>query len=546
MVTIAFGSVAASSAIARGLVNGMTFFDTAVGAACTSTAVASSIRGSFGRGRTDRGESRRWGWLMDLRSRALQERSHARTHGTQLVHGSSSWRLEQPGAALHHGIRNVSPALGIAHCPTGSIRTLPRSRGAGIELADARSGGAPWFPIYLFIFIVFLNRYVFGLYLTLVRRGQIDETVDGYEPTVTIVVPLFNEGRSIHDTIVSLVSLDYPADKLSVTVVDDCSTDDSYDWACQAARLYPNVRVLRNPHNMGKRKGINRAVRDATSEIIVSVDSDVIIYPTALRELVARFAAPDIAAVGGRVHVSNPNENWLTRLQTIKYYFGQEHLKNLERGLRSVMCLSGCLTAYRRHVLLELEPILEDRNILGIPIKYGEDRFLTHQIVIHGYRTVMTMKAMCFTKAATTLRGYFNQQLRWKRSNIVDFLIGVGHAWRLHPLLCLQYLSMLLLLLVYPFVIVTNVQSGDFFELATFHLVLVGGLSVVYYFAPSVRALPPWLRVHPIAFLPMAVLMPVAYLLLTPLGLFTLDSSSWETRGHGGAAAVPPPPSGAP
>ncbi|MGN6110777.1 MAG: glycosyltransferase [Kofleriaceae bacterium] len=402
------------------------------------------------------------------------------------------------------------------------------------------------FPIYLFIFIVFLNRYVFGLYLTLVRRGQIDETVDGYEPTVTIVVPLFNEGRSIHDTIVSLVSLDYPADKLSVTVVDDCSTDDSYDWACRAARLYPNVRVLRNPHNMGKRKGINRAVRDATSEIIVSVDSDVIIYPTALRELVARFAAPDIAAVGGRVHVSNPNENWLTRLQTIKYYFGQEHLKNLERGLRSVMCLSGCLTAYRRHVLLELEPILEDRNILGVPIKYGEDRFLTHQIVIHGYRTVMTMKAMCFTKAATTLRGYFNQQLRWKRSNIVDFLIGVGHAWRLHPLLCLQYLSMLLLLLVYPFVIITNVQSGDFFELATFHLVLVGGLSVVYYFAPSVRALPPWLRVHPIAFLPMAVLMPVAYLLLTPLGLFTLDSSSWETRGHGGAAAVPPPPSGAP
>ena len=68
---------------------------------------------------------------------------------------------------------------------------------------------------------------------------------------------------------------------------------------------------------------------------------------------------PEIAAVGGRVHVSNPNENWLTRLQTIKYYFGQEHLKNLERGLRQVLCLSGCLTAYRRHVLIQLEPLLE-------------------------------------------------------------------------------------------------------------------------------------------------------------------------------------------
>jgi hypothetical protein len=48
----------------------------------------------------------------------------------------------------------------------------------------------------------------------------------------------------------------------------------------------------------------------------------------------------------------------------------------------------------------------------------------------------------------------------------------------------------------------------------------------------AARNIDAWLRVHPIAFLPMAVLMPVAYLLLTPLGLFTLDSSSWETRGH--------------
>ena len=248
-----------------------------------------------------------------------------------------------------------------------------------------------------------------------------------------------------------------------------------------------------------------------------------------------RFVAPEIAAVGGRIHVSNPNENWLTRLQTIKYYFGQEHLKNLERALDQVLCLSGCLTAYRRTVLMELEPILENRNMLGVAIKYGEDRYLTHQIVKRGYKTRMTMDAMCFTKAATNMRGYFNQQLRWKRSNIVDFLGGISHAWRLHPLLCIQYLSLLMLLVIYPFIIVFHVLSGDFFQLATMHVAVIACFSLVYYFAPSVRALPPWLRVHPIAFLPMAVLMPVAYLLLTPLGLFTLDTAAWETRGHVGA-----------
>src|SRR5258706_15798586 len=248
----------------------------------------------------------------------------------------------------------------------------------------------------MFIFIVFLNRYVFGLYFRLIRGRKIDDRDPTYEPTVTIVVPLFNEGPSIYDTIKSLVRLDYPRDKLSITIVDDCSTDDSYEWACKAAREHHNVRGLRNPHNMGKRKGINHAVREASSEIIVSVDSDVIVFKTAVRELVARFAAPEIAAVGGRVHISNPNDNWLSKLQTIKYYFGQEHLKNPERPLESVMCLSGCLTAYRRSGLIELEPILENPNVLGVPIKYGEDRFLTHQIVRRGYFTRQTMDAMCF------------------------------------------------------------------------------------------------------------------------------------------------------
>jgi cellulose synthase/poly-beta-1,6-N-acetylglucosamine synthase-like glycosyltransferase len=389
-------------------------------------------------------------------------------------------------------------------------------------------------PVFLFILIVFANRYVFGLYLRLVRGRQFDVKRDDYEPTVAVVVPLFNEGRTIYDTIVSLMELDYPREKLSVTVVDDCSTDDSYEWACRGAALYPdNVRVLQNPHNMGKRKGINHAVRETEAEIIVSVDSDTIVDRNAVRQLVARFTSPDIAAVGGRVHVSNANENWLSRMQTIKYFFGQEILKNLERSMSSVMCLSGCLTAYRRHVLVALEPILEDRNVCGVPIKYGEDRFLTRQIVKAGYRTIMTMEAYCYTKAPTTLTGYFNQQLRWKRSNIIDFTCGLSHAWRLHPLVGIHYLSMFALLLVYPFLILTHLRDGDFMPLVAFHVGLLALLGFVYHFAPSTRKLAPRYRVHPIWFLPMSVMMPTAYVILTPLGMFTLHSSSWETRNHG-------------
>ena len=98
--------------------------------------------------------------------------------------------------------------------------------------------------------------------------------------------------------------------------------------------------------------------------------------------------------------------------------------------------------AHRRTVLLALEPVLEDRNILGVPIKYGEDRFLTRQIVKAGHRTRLTLEAACSPVAPDTLSKYFSQQLRWRRSNIVDFALGLGHAWKLQPFVCIHYVAL--------------------------------------------------------------------------------------------------------
>jgi cellulose synthase/poly-beta-1,6-N-acetylglucosamine synthase-like glycosyltransferase len=386
-------------------------------------------------------------------------------------------------------------------------------------------------PVYLLVVIVVTNRYFAGIFLRMLRRSRFDAALEGYEPTVAVVVPMYNEGPGIYDTIVSLLGQEYPAHKLGVMVVDDCSTDDSHAWAQKAERLHPErVRVLRNRQNVGKRRGIAHAVRELQAEIIVSVDSDVVVDKHAVRALVARFVSPRIAAVGGRVSVSNPHENWLTRMQTIKYHFGYFYLKNLERAFQSVLCLSGCLTAYRRHVLLELEPILEDRNILGVPIKYGEDRFLTRQIVKAGYLTVTTLDARCWTVAPNTVSKYFSQQLRWRRSNFVDFLLGISHVHRLHPCVALHYYSLFALQLCYPVMIVDSLLRGDFWGLSAMHLLVLGGLGALYHL--DTRQLPQAERVHPLWFLSLGIIMPVTYLVHNVLALWTLDSGSWETRNH--------------
>ncbi len=383
--------------------------------------------------------------------------------------------------------------------------------------------------------ILFFNRWIAGVSLKLLRRHVFDEVDHTFEPTVTVVVPMFNEGARIRVTLESLLALRYPEGKLDIIVVDDCSTDDSFDHASAIARASGGrLKVTRNPHNLGKRRSINRAVASTRSEIIVSVDSDVTVSPDAVRHMVARFTRPDIAAVGGWVDVRNKYDNWLTRMQTVKYFLSYHFLKNIEWAFQRVMCLSGCLTAYRREVLVELEPVLENRQICGVPIKYGEDRFLTRQIIKAGYRTTMSLDAVCWTDAPTRLMDYFSQQLRWRRSNVVDYVGGMTHVWRLNPIIAVHYFTLFLMLLAYPALLAHAILSGNLFPMLARQVLLAVVFGMGYWW--KARKMPID-RVSPLALIPLALILPVIYALLTPLALFTLDSGSWETRHHEDADA---------
>jgi N-acetylglucosaminyltransferase len=101
-------------------------------------------------------------------------------------------------------------------------------------------------------------------------------------------------------------------------------------------------------------------------------------------------------------------------MQTVKYWYAYCAMRNIEWAFQRMLCLSGCMTAYRRSVLLELEPVLERRALLGIPIKYGEDRFLTRQIVKAGYSTTFTLAAHCRTYVPTTLAMFTLDSANWE------------------------------------------------------------------------------------------------------------------------------------
>ncbi|MEE9314662.1 MAG: glycosyltransferase [Rhizobiaceae bacterium] len=383
----------------------------------------------------------------------------------------------------------------------------------------------------LLVLVVFTNRYVYGSLLRIAdKRTDVDYNVDPEEwPSVAIVVPVFCEGESVLQTAASFNAVDYPRDKLQVVFVDDKSTDDTYEYLQEACRLYPWMRLIQNKKNMGKRLGIKNAVLDIDSDLIMSVDSDVIVDSNVVRELTRHMYSTGADAVGGCVFVSNAKETWLTRMQAVKYWVGYQFLKNVENAYSHVMCLSGCLTLYKREALLAVDKDVESRTFLGDEVKYGEDRFLTRKLVERGFKTRLCFSARCFTKAPTGMGAYLNQQLRWRRSNMVDLITAIPHLNKFNLFVLIHYVSMGALLFFYPLFLLAKTFEMQFVMPMIWHGLLVTIFAIAYEF--NKKSLPEFAQTSGLWFIAMAAVFPVIYLTMTPLGMFTLGTTSWETRG---------------
>lgn len=383
----------------------------------------------------------------------------------------------------------------------------------------------------ILVLIIFTNRYLFGSILRLMdKRTKPDfGTEPAVWPSVTIVTPVFNEGPTVIKTADSFAELDYPKDKLKVIFVDDVSTDDTYEHLLTAQQNHPWMRVDRNPHNMGKRLGIKRAVLTVETDLVMSVDSDVIVERDALRNMVKHMHSTGVDAVGGCVFVSNADENWLTRMQAVKYWVGYMFLKNIENTFNHVMCLSGCLTVYKREALLAVDEDVADRRFLGDEVKYGEDRYLTRKLVERGYKTRLTFDAQCYTKAPATFPNYLSQQLRWRRSNMIDLITAIPNVDKFNTYVAIHYISMGMLLLFYPMVLLAEFIRLGFMIPFIIHALLASCFGIAYEL--NKHKVPEMARTSGIWFMAMALIFPIVYLTMNPLALATLGTTSWETRG---------------
>lgn len=281
----------------------------------------------------------------------------------------------------------------------------------------------------LFTFLIFLiPAVVVGLKFALMLWPEeaLPESMrvkkdSNFTPTVAVMIPCYNEGRPVYESIKSVALSDYPNGQLKIYPQDDGSKDDSFGWIMKAAYDFPNVYPAENPENSGKTVTYLDALERSESEIVMIVDSDVTIAPDAMRKMMRNFADPKIGVVGAVVGTSNTNDSHLTALQTQLYAFGQRLAKIAESHFQSVAVIGGYALATRRLLMDELKPHILDRNWFGLPVKDGEDRFITHLLLLRGWNTYIEQEAETRTGAMDTFAKYFGQQLRWKRSLLRTF-----------------------------------------------------------------------------------------------------------------------------
>ena len=248
-------------------------------------------------------------------------------------------------------------------------------------------------------------------------------TEDSPTPTtVAVVLPFYNEDPATFERcLASIVGQTRPAEQ--IFIVDDGSDDPRcLEVAQRWESAHPQIVVQRFPGNRGKREAQVWACRQSTADVIAAVDSDTILRADAFEEGLKPLADPRVEAVCGYARALNATQNLLTRLIDVRYANAFLFERAAYSVLGSVLCSTGVLSFWRRHVILDNADDYLTQTFLGVPVGYGDDRRLTAYSLRTG-RVVLQETAVALTAVPTGLRGYVRQQVRWNKSFFRESLL---------------------------------------------------------------------------------------------------------------------------
>ncbi len=250
-------------------------------------------------------------------------------------------------------------------------------------------------------------------------------------PSLTVIIPAYNEGHMVEKSIDSVAAASYPKDRLEIIVIDDGSVDDTWRYIQHAARRYPGlVTPVRFDKNKGKRAALEAGFRAASGEVVVTIDSDSVIEPDALLAIAGPFRNPSVGAVAGKVAVYNRREGMIPKMLHVRYILSFDFLRAVQSTYGTVYCCPGAFSAYRTKIVRQVLEEWMGQTFLGQACTYGEDRSMTNFILSSGYDTVYQRSAVVRTAVPLTYSKLSRMYLRWDRSYIREELRFARIVWK--------------------------------------------------------------------------------------------------------------------
>ena len=297
---------------------------------------------------------------------------------------------------------------------------------------------------------------------------------------VSVIIPVYNQEKLIEKVINAIFESSYS--NLEIVAVDDGCKDHTGQILDNLALNNPRLKVVHKP-NGGKRTAVAAGFDAAQGEYLVLIDSDSIVDRYAIEEFMKVFSAdPRVGGIVGNGKVLNSDKNVLTRCQDVWYDYSFNIHKTTESTFGTVLCLSGCLAAYRRQTISRFIPYWaedkaqygDDRNLTSYAIatpwakgqlaplerrlfkgmvEYddAEDRGLTAQTMLQ-WKTVYAPTAVVYTEVPEDWRTYFRQQIRWRKGYLRSTFFISAFFWRKNPLMAFLFYMDFMMTFIAPII----------------------------------------------------------------------------------------------
>ncbi|MBS7657519.1 glycosyltransferase [Candidatus Bathyarchaeota archaeon] len=204
-------------------------------------------------------------------------------------------------------------------------------------------------------------------------------------PKVSLIIPAYNEEKTIGKILKNIKRMDYPKNKLEVIVVDDGSKDKTYEIAKKFRSK--RVKVFTKP-NGGKSSALNFGIKKARGEFVAVVDADTFLEKDALKNCMKYFSEKKVAAVTTHILVSK-KKSFLERMQNVELMVVSV-MRKLQEFANIVYATPGPLSVYR----------IEDVEIAW-------------RILKNGYKIKMAFDSFAYSIFPSSFKNWWKQRTRW-------------------------------------------------------------------------------------------------------------------------------------